>query len=97
MKMKEKTVSFNVSDTTGSSTARLTVLADSTIGQARPQILESLELSNSDFNGQPVTWTLYRSAPDEQALSDDDRIGDVLNEGQTVVPMKNITAGGYPK
>jgi len=97
MKMKEKTVSFNVSDATGNSTAKLTVPTDSTIGEARPQILESLELSECEFNGQPVTWTLYRSDPDEQILSDADRVGDVLAEGQTVVPMKNITAGGGVK
>ena len=93
MRMKEKTISFDVRDMTGSRRERLSVPVDRTIGQVRPQIIESLGLSDNEFDDEPATWTLYRSDP-EQVLSDTDIVGDVIKEDQTVMPVENIVAGG---
>ncbi len=92
----EKTISFNVTDCTGSRREKLTVPANKTVRQVRPQILESLVLEENEFDNEPVTWTLYRSDP-EKVLSDTDVVRDVIKENQTVMPVRNIVAGGMRK
>lgn len=95
MTIGQKTISFEVRDWAGRCVPQeLTVQKDQAIGEIRPQIIESLKLSEYDFGGQPTTWHLYKEAdPENQRFSDADMVKDVIEQGQTVVVSPNIVAG----
>jgi len=95
MKTCNETISLNLTECTSSRHETLEVGVEQTVGQIRPQIIESLGLSETDFGGDPVTWVLYNeSDPSRQVLSDTDLVGDVLKEGETIMTVPNIIGGG---
>lgn len=89
-------LSLEVKDFTGDRSRRMRLPAEATIGHVRPQIIESLDLPDREFAGEPVTWVLYNeSAEDMPVLSDTETVGDVLADDQVVRVVPNIIAGGY--
>ena len=89
------TVTIETTDVTRARKAQLTLPVDSTIGHVRPRFVESLSLSDEEFDGTPVTWALYNESADGSPMvSDLDRVGDVLQDNHRVsVVPNNLTAG----
>jgi len=87
-------LNVQVKDLTGDRCQRVRLPAGATIGQVRPQIVETLCLPENDFDGQPITWVLYNESVETMpVLSDVERVGDALQDEQVVRVIPNVIAG----
>ena len=89
---------LRVSDMIGDRRTSLRLSEKRTIAQVRPQVLEALWPTGSEWledDRGETTWNLYNiSAPGEPMLVDSDRVGDVLRGGEEIRVEPNMTAGG---
>jgi hypothetical protein len=85
------TLSFKVEDFTGQRRMRARgVPAEATIGEVSASLMRQLALPANDLNGQPITYGVRANG---SSLAESDRVGDVLQEGDTVTLTQNVTAG----
>ena len=88
-------LNVQVKDFSGDRCGHVRLPAGATIGQVRPQIIESLRMSQTEFDGEAITWVLYNESAEEMpVLSDTQTVSDVLREDEIVRVVPNIVAGG---
>jgi hypothetical protein len=91
------TIGVRVRDHSGDNEARMRLRTGRTIGQVRPRILDRLALSEREGSGEPITYAFYNeTAREKPYLQDNQVVGDVLVDGETLRVVPEITAGNRP-
>jgi hypothetical protein len=91
MAMAEATMSLVVEDFTGQVRHKASgIPRDATLGELIGSVANRLRLPANDSQGRPVT---YAARARGVSLNESDRVGDVLEENETVTLTQNVTAG----
>jgi hypothetical protein len=86
------TMTLEIEDFTGQVTRRATgVDSDEQVGDLVINLAQELHLPDIDASGRPVQYGARSSRGD--VLNFTDRVGDVLEEGDTITLTKSVTAG----
>lgn len=90
----EKTIEVWANDFTGDRSEQIRLNTRRTIAQVRPQILERLAMPLEDDAGEPISYALFNDSIEAKPyLQDEQFVGEVLTEGQTVRAVPEIIAG----
>jgi hypothetical protein len=85
------TISLRVEDSTGQVRRRARgVPTDATVGDFMAGLVRELRLPVNDSQGRPLT---YAARAKGESLLESDRVGDVLEEDDTLTLTQNVTAG----
>jgi hypothetical protein len=85
------TLNLRVEDSTGQVRRRArNVPADATVGDFMAGLVRELRLPANDSQGRPLS---YAARSHGESLLESDRVGDVLQEEDTVTVTQNVTAG----
>lgn len=91
MAMAEGTMTLMVEDFTGQVRHRASgVPRDATLGELLAGVTSRLRMPANDAQGRPVT---YAARARGVSLNEGDRVGDVLEDNETVTLTQNVTAG----
>lgn len=91
MAVAEKTMSLTVEDFTGQMRHKASgIPRDASLGELITSVTRKLRLPLNDSEGRPVT---YAARARGASLNESDRVGDVLEENETVTLTQNVTAG----
>ena len=91
MAMAEGTMTLVVEDFTGQVRHKASgVPRDATLGELISSVAGRLRLPENDSQGRPVT---YAARARGASLNEGDRVGDVLEDNETVTLTQNVTAG----
>jgi hypothetical protein len=86
------TMTLEIEDFTGQKTRRASgVNGDEQIGDLVNNLAHEMQLPDIDASGRPVQYGALTSRGD--VLNFTDRVGDVLEEGDTITLTKSVTAG----
>ena len=85
------TLSLKVEDSTGQIRRRARgIPAEATVGEFMNSLVRELRLPVNDSQGRPLS---YSARANGDSLLESDRVGDVLQEEDTVTLTQNVTAG----
>lgn len=85
------TLDLRVEDSTGQIRRRARgIPAEATVGDFMSSLVRELRLPANDSQGRPLT---YAARANGASLLESDRVGDVLQEEDTVTLTQNVTAG----
>jgi len=85
------TMGLTVEDMTGQVRRRANgIPMDATVGDVIAGLMHEMSLPVNDSQGRPLT---YSARARGESLAESDRVGDVLDEGETVTLTQNVTAG----
>lgn len=91
MGVAEQTMSVMVEDFTGQVRHKASgIPRDASVGELMVSVTRKLRLPLNDSQGRPVT---YAARARGVSLNEGDRVGDVLEENETVTLTQNVTAG----
>ena len=89
--MSMATLSLKVEDSTGQIRRRARgIPAEATVGEFMNSLVRELRLPVNDSQGRPLS---YSARANGDSLLESDRVGDVLQEEDTVTLTQNVTAG----
>jgi hypothetical protein len=89
--MSTATMSLKVEDSTGQIRRRARgIPRDATVGDFMTSLVTDLRLPVNDSQGRPLTYAAHANG---ESLLESDRLGDVLQEEETVTLTQNVTAG----
>ncbi len=85
------TLNLRVEDSTGQIRRRARgIPRDATVGDFMKNLVHELRLPANDSQGHPLT---YAARANGASLLESDKVGDVLQEEDTVTLTQNVTAG----
>lgn len=89
--MSTATMTLKVEDSTGQVRRRARgIPRDASVGDFMTSLVQDLRLPVNDSQGRPLTYTAHAHG---ESLLESDRLGDVLQEEETVTLTQNVTAG----
>lgn len=94
MQVESKAIGIQVSDVSGQKVHNVSnIPTDATVGDLIQGLLGQMKLPHNDVSGRPLT---YHARLDREGrhLHASERVGEALQQGDSVVLQPNIDAGG---